>query len=174
MEERGRLGSLARGALCAALLVLLAVCGYMGAGNMDAETAAVSVPVERTVLLSGEMSGETAADARERLADERAQELAMLESVIDSPRSDAATVKSALTQKTELVRRMEAEAQAEAVLAAMGVEGATAVCGAQMLTLILPEESARDETARAQVIGAASEQAGVAAESVKIILVKNE
>ena len=173
MEAGGRMAAWARGALCAALLALLAVCGYMGASGRE-ETAAVSVPVERTALESGALSTETVEDARRRLAVERAQELEMLESVIGSPRADAATVKSALAQKTELTRRMEAEAQAEAVLGAMGIADATAVCGAQMLTLILPEESARDETARAQVIGAASEQAGVAAESVKIILVKNE
>ena len=173
MEATGRMAAWARGALCAALLALLAVCGYMGAAGRD-ETAAVSVPVVRTALESGALSAESAADTRGRLADERAQELEMLESVIGSPRADAATVKSALAQKTELTRRMEAEAQAEAVLGAMGIADATAVCGAQMLTLILPAASAADEAARAQVIGAASEQTGIAAESVKIILVKNE
>lgn len=173
MEARGRLSGRARGVLCAALLTLLAVCGYMGAAR-EQRTAAVSVPVERTALESGELSGEAAMNTRERLQSERAQEMSMLESVIDSPRADAATVKSALTQKTELARRMEAEVQAEAVLTAMGIADATAVCGAQLLTLILPADSAADEAARAQIIGAASEQTGVAAESVKIILVKNE
>lgn len=173
MEARGRLAAWARGALCAALLALLAVCGYMGASGRE-ETATVSVPVERTILGSGALSAETAEDARRRLASERAQEVEMLDSVIDSPRADATTVKSALTQKTELTRRMEAEAQAEAVLCAMGIADAMAVCGAQMLTLILPAESAANEAERAQVIGAASEQTGIAAESVKIILVKNE
>ena len=173
METGGRMAARVRGALCAALLLLLAVCGYMGASRRE-ETATVSVPVERTALEGGALSAEPAEDARLRLASERTQELEMLESVIDSPRADAATVKSALAQKTELVRRMETEAQAEAVLGAMGFADATAVCGAQILTLILPAGSAEDETARAQVIGAASEQTGIAAESVKIILVKNE
>ena len=173
MEARRRIAAWARGALCAALLLLLAVCGYMGAAGRE-ETASVSVPVERTLLESGMLSTEPAQETRERLAGERAQELEMLESVIGSPRADAATVKSALAQKTELTRRMEAEAQAEAVLSAMGIADATAVCGAQMLTLILPAESAADEATHARVIGAASEQTGIAAESVKIILVKNE
>ena len=173
MEARGRMAAWARGALCAALLARLAVCGYMGASGRE-ETAAVSVPVVRTELESGALSAESAEDTRKRLESERTQELEMLESVIDSPRADAATVKSALAQKAELARRMEAEAQAEAVLHAMGIADATAVCGAQMLTLILPAKSAADEGVRAQVIAAASEQTGIAAESVKIILVKNE
>ena len=173
MEARGNMAAWARGALCAALLLLLAVCGYMGASGRE-ETAAVSVPVQRTVLEGGALAGESGADVRERLKNERAQEIAMLESVIDSPRADAATIKSALTQKTELVRRMECEAQAEAVLGAMGLSEATAVCGAQMLTLILPQGIAADENACARAIAAVSEPTGISAESVKIILVKNE
>ena len=166
MKPAGR-----RAALCALLLTLLAVCGYVGARTP--QTAAVSVPLVRTTLEAQEDALPDAADTRAQLAMERAQEIEMLDSVIASKKAGAATVESALAQKTELVRRMEAEAQAEAVLGEMGFEDVTAVCGAQMLTLIVPKNEADGEADRAKILSAASGQTGIPAESVKIILVKN-
>lgn len=158
-----------RAALCALLLTLLAVCGYVGA--KEPETAEVSLPIVRSTLEETMMPD--ARDTRARLELERAREIEMLDSVIASEKAPAATVESALAQKTELVRRMEAEAQAEAVLGEMGIADVTAVCGAQMLTLIVPEGEAGGETDRAKILSAASGQTGIPAESVKIILVKN-
>ena len=160
-----------RAGLCALLLTLLAVCGYVGA--KEPETAAVSLPIVRSTLEGAQDMVLDAQDTRAKLALERAQEIEMLDSVIASKKAGAATVESALAQKTELVRRMEAEAQAEAVLGEMGFEDVTAVCGAQMLTLIVPKNEADGEADRAKILSAASGQTGIPAESVKIILVKN-
>ena len=59
-----------------------------------------------------------------------------------------------------------------AILNGMGAEGALAVCGAQGVTLLIPQEFGLDETARNQLLNAVSGQSGTETAQLKIILIK--
>lgn len=161
-----------RAAGCAILLVLLAVCGYAGAKEQTAQT--LSVPMTVKTLDAQEIAAATMEDIRQRLNNEREQELMLLQSVIDHPQADEKTLQSALEQKTQIAQRMELEAQTQASLACMGYEDAAVVCGAQTVTVIVPQKSAESEQDRVRLIDAAVSQTQAAPEDVKIILAKNE
>ena len=68
---------------------------------------------------------------------------------------------------------MEKEARLIAALEQLGIEDTAAVMGEQILSVFAPE-GMLDEKSRMQIIDMASAVAGVSAECVKIILVKNE
>lgn len=144
-------------------LALLAACGLAGAKGAKVQT--VSVPVERSAL-----TGESAAkmSTAERLARDRQEEIALLDSVLESGDADQATRQSALAQKTQLTGRMELEAQARACLSGMGYEDAQVVCGAQMLTVLMPGTVAAAGDG-ARIIAAVSEQTGTGPENVRIL-----
>ena len=67
---------------------------------------------------------------------------------------------------------METEAQMTAVLERMGAENALAVCGAQGVTLLIPQEMGMDETARNRLLNAVGGQSGIEMTQLKIILIK--
>jgi len=159
-----------RAAGCALLLTLLGVCGYAGASRKEVQ--AVSVPIARSTLEAQAAQQASHEEIRARLSAQREQELNLLESVLTSAQTDGATAKSALSQKEELARRMECEASAEAVLEGMGFAGALSVCGAQVMTVILPQDEAQTEEDRLRAIDAVCAQTGIKAEDVKIILAK--
>lgn len=167
-KTHGRL----RTALCALLLTLLAACGYAGASRKDVQ--AVSVPVVKSTLEAHETAPASREEIRSRLNAQRGQEMALLESVLTNDKTDEATARSALSQKEELVRRMECEAGAEAVLEGMGYAGALCVCGAQVMTVILPQDQVQTQTDRLRAIEAVCAQTDTAAEEIKIILAKND
>ena len=69
---------------------------------------------------------------------------------------------------------MEFEAQAQACIENLGIKNSTVLCGAQNMTVFVPFEYASDEKMRTAMIDAVSTITGIGAESVKIILAKNE
>lgn len=150
------------------LLALLAVCGAAGASR--AGVRAVSLPVQRTVIGGGQ--DESAQSAAQRLAQDRAQELALLANVISTEGVDETTRQNALAQQVQITQRMETEAQARACLAQMGYAGAEAVSGAQIMTVLMPAGSVRGETDAARIVDAVSSLTGVAPENVKLILTR--
>lgn len=154
------------------LLALLAVCGYAGASQNDVQ--AVSLPVTYETISAWELSGETMESVRERLAQEREREIALLDSVIENPEASSALVAQALAQKTQLTERMETEAQTRAALAYMGYAQVGVISGTDMLTLITPWQYVQEEQDRVRLIDTAAGQAQISPEYVKIILSKNE
>ena len=152
------------------LLALLAACGYAGASRGGVR--AVSLPVQRTVMGGAQAEAEQAQTAAERLRQDRAQELALLSGVLSSEDVDEATRQSALAQQVQIVDRMEAEAQARACLEEMGFEGAQAVTGAQIMTVLLSAAQVGGEADAARIIDAVSSLTGVAPENVKLILTR--
>ena len=157
-----------RGVFCALLLALLAVCGYVGAGRTPDRT--VSTAVTRVTL--PEPSADDAQDAALRLRSQRQEEIALLQSVLDSGGTDAGTRQSALSQLTQIAARMETEAQCEACLVQMGFSGASAVSGAQLLTLLVPYDEITGEADHTRILDAICGVSGLDAGSVKIILTK--
>ena len=164
MERKTRM----RGVACALLLALLAVCGYIGAGREQTQT--VSAAVTRITL--PEQTQDDAQDAAERLMAQREQEIALLRSVLEQPDAGSQTRDAAMAQLTQLTVRMETEAQCEACLREMGYEGAYAVSGAQLLTLLIPHDKRKEESDKTRILDAVCGISGLDAGSVKIILTK--
>lgn len=161
MTDNTRISRPVRAVGCVALLALLAACGLSAAHTDGAQ--AVSVPVECAPSAVEAMS------TAQRLEADRREEIALLDSVLESADTDQATRQNALAQKTQLAGRMELEAQARACLGGMGYERALVVCGAQTMTVLLPAgEFAQGDEAR--VVAAVCEQTGTGAENVKILL----
>lgn len=164
MERKTRM----RGVACALLLALLAVCGYVGAGREQTQTVSAAV----TRLTLPEQTQDDAQDAAERLMAQREQEIALLRSVLEQPDAGSQTRDAAMAQLTQLTVRMETEAQCEACLREMGYEGAYAVSGAQLLTLLIPYDKIKEESDKTRILDAACAVSGLDAGSVKIILTK--
>lgn len=156
-----------RAALTVGLLVMLAVCGWAG-GMSGVESVSTSVPVTRTVWQQTQQR-ETMEETKQRLAEARMEELALLDSVIENTDTNTSTRQSALTQKAEIARRMENEAAAEASLALMDIGRAAVVCS-QIVTVFLecPQGETDAQTA-ARITETVSAQTGCARENVKII-----
>ena len=147
------------------LLALLGVCGYAGSARTKNVPSAVSLPVIRTELEGDAIGGGS-------IAEVRAEELALLDGVIADAGGDSAAKEAALAQKTQIAERMEREAQMTAVLEGMGAEGALAVCGAQGVTLLVPQTFGMDENARNRLLNAVGGSSGSETAQLKIILIK--
>lgn len=157
-----------RSVWCALLLALLAVCGYVGARREQTRT--VSAAATRVTL--PEQTQDDALDAAERYRAQRAEEIALLEGVLARENVDAGTRGSASAQLAQIAARMETEAQCEACMAAMGVNGARAISGAQLLTLLIPYDEISEEADKTRILDALCGVSGLDAGSVKIILTK--
>ena len=153
------------------LLTLLGVCGYMGASH-PAKMKTVSLPIARETISGKAISGASIEEVREELEKQRMQEIELLSSVIADSDAAQEAKESALNQKTQIAARMEQEAQIHAIMEAMGVKGALAVSGAQGVPLLLPTETAQDETLRNRLIYAAASQTGMEEKDIQIILIK--
>jgi len=116
--------------------------------------------------------GGSIAEVRARLNRQREEELALLDGVIADAGGDSAAKEAALAQKTQIAEQMEREAQMTAVLEGMGAEGALAVCGAQGVTLLVPQTFGMDENARNRLLNAVGGSSGSETAQLKIILIK--
>ena len=157
---------------CAALLMLLAASGYVGAEKRE-ETAAVSVPIVFETVEAGAFIHAGIEDETDRLEAERERALSLLEDVIRDPRASEQTAQNALKEKTRIAAAIEQEAKLETALEQIGLEDVKVVIGGQMLSVFAPE-SELDDKKRVQIVDMACAVAGVSPECVKIILVKNE
>ena len=170
MKDRVRFSS---AACCTALVVLLALSGYMGAMQRREETTTVSVPIafepleDVSVILQEE-------EMKNRLELEREKALALLEDVILNSKASEAIVHDALARKTEIASNMETEARIVKLLEEMGVYGVSALCGGRMTSVVVPQKLALDEKMRVQIVDAAANAAKQSADCIKIIPQKNE
>ena len=144
------------------LLTLLGICGYAGSARTKNVQSAVSLPVIRTELEGDAVGGGSIAEVRARLNRQREEELALLDGVIADAGGDSAAKEAALAQKTQMT----------AVLEGMGAEGALAVCGAQGVTLLVPQTFGMDENARNRLLNAVGGSSGSETAQLKIILIK--
>ncbi|MBP3655315.1 MAG: hypothetical protein J6K32_01310 [Clostridia bacterium] len=108
---------------------------------------------------------------QQRLDAEREKEIGLLEAVLAGDGAEAK--ENAAAQKEELLRRMETEAQARFILDGLGAASAVC-CGAGMITVFLEEIAGTDTEQMVRLHEAVCSQTGMAADNVKIILVKNE
>ncbi len=162
---KNRLSVYSRTAGCALLLALLAVCAFAGASGGGKSAASVAV----SRASDGALDAQSAA---ERLARDRAEELALLSGVLADGGADEATRQSALAQQAQLAQRMEMEAQARACLREMGYEGAEAIYGAQTLTLLLSQAQVAGGAEAARAVDAVASLTGTAPENVKLLLTR--
>ena len=160
-------------ACCIVLAVTFIVtCGYMGAARQENVQSVVSLPVTRVELEGEAVGGSSIAGVREKLEQSRREELALLDGVIADAGATSAAKEDALAQKTQIAARMEQEAQMTAILNGMGAEGALAVCGAQGVTLLVPQTFGMDENARNRLLNAVGGSSGSETAQLKIILIK--
>ncbi|MBQ4609192.1 MAG: SpoIIIAH-like family protein [Clostridia bacterium] len=170
MEKNRQIAAAVRMASCAALLLLLAVCGYAGASRE--ETRRVSVPVVYETMTAQEISLRSMEETRLRLREEREREVQLLQRVIDDPAAGEETAEQARKQMLQLTERMDSEARTQAALEYMGYTQVAVVCGAQSVSVIAPVWTAQEEQDRIRIIDAAAAQTRLPAEAVKIILSK--
>jgi len=159
----------ARSMGCVALLALLGVSGYFGAQAGAVQTVSSPVIVRREPAAEGVQEIEA---IRARHEGDRMEEIALLDSVIDHPQAQQDARNSALEQKLQIVRRMEDETQVNAALAQMGFEGASALCGAQQMTVILNENAEQIDGKTARIVEAVVGITGMQPRDIKIILAK--
>lgn len=155
---------------CAALLVLLAVSSYVGAGGEQIQ--AVSVPVTIQTVSSQAMAAASQAETIARLEKEREEALLLIQSILDDPRTDEKTAADALGEKKRMALRMETEAAVEKLLLEMGFGETAVVLGEGMMSIVVPWQIAENEQSRLRIMDAACSHAGLAPERVKIILAK--
>lgn len=168
-----KINGLARGmriVCCAALLGLLAVSSYAGAGS--GQVQAVSVPVTIQTISPQAMSASSMAETLARLQGERENALALLQGILDDPRTDKETAENTLAEKKKLALRMETEAAVEKLLLEIGFGETAAVLGENMLSIVLPWQIAENEESRMRIIDAACGHTGFTPECIKIILSK--
>ena len=156
----------------ALLLALLGVCGYAGAARTKNVQSVVSLPVTRTELEGDAIGGGSISQVKARLDGQREAELALLDGVIADAGAGSAAKEDALAQKAQIAARMELEAQTTAILEGMGADGARAVCGAQGMTLLVPQTFGMDENARNRLLNAVGGSSGSETAQLKIILIK--
>lgn len=157
---------------CAALLMLLAASGYLGAERNE-KTAAVSVPIVFEAVEAGAFINVGIEEETEKLETERERVLSLLEDVIRDPRASEQTAQNALKEKIRIAAEIEREAKLETALEQIGVKETKAVIGEQILSVFAPVGVLDDKT-RVQIVDMACAVAGVSPDCVKIILVKNE
>lgn len=168
--NRNRLAVCIRGLSAAALLVLLGVCGFVGAGQT--RTNAVSVPVVRLDTEKQEYASSTLEQIKERLGKSRNEEIALLDSVIADENASEENRQNALAQKTEIAACMETQARVEAALSYMGYDQIAALCLSDRITLFVPFSLLAEEQQQVRLIDAAATASGTLPEEIKIILVK--
>ena len=156
--------------ICAFYLGLLAACGYLG--GLETPVQTVNAAVVRSDLNWSQEDGIADENTAEQLNAERKKEMDMLRAIAESDMANESTRAEALAQLEEIIERMECELQANTCLAEMGFEGVQAICGAQMMTLLMPWEKMEQDAQRVRVIEAVSSLTGLCAEDIKIIITK--
>lgn len=162
------------------LLALLMTSGYINYKNAGQQsTVSGTLPVVRIVTdaPSAQPSASAAptpqavqsfADLKTERANQRAQEMEMLDGILEDTSSSAEIIAQAQSQKLELIKSMDAESTLEGLLSARGFEKALAYVGAASVTLVIPEEELT-QTQLTQILDLAVRETGVQTENVKII-----
>ena len=156
---------------CIGLLLLVVICSY--AGSAQPAVQAVSVPVTLQAVPETALTAQPISQVVERLADEREKVLSKLQDIAAQPGADEKTIEKIMGEKAEFIRRMETEAEICALLQGMGFADTAVVIGETgAVSIIAPWQIAENEQNRLRMIDAAAYHAGVAPDSVKIILSK--
>lgn len=163
-----RLGKNSRGAYGAALLFLLAFCGYIGAFD-DEETQMVSVPVTRIQyeIEDGDLFERTKAE----YTSERDRAIELLQGVADNSDTDEEMRKAAIRQISEIADTMEIERKISLCLREMGYLEAVSVRNTHGITLILRVGNITDQD-KTRIIDAVCGISDCTAGDIKIILAK--
>ena len=168
--KNDRSSRILRGGMCAALLFLLAAGGY--AGSIPEDVSLTAAPVVFSAEEEQLIQGMSFDEIEKRQESGRRTEIEMLDGIIENENTDETTRSDALAQKLQLVNRMDTELNVAALLSHMGYEKAAVLCGAGQISVIIPEESLRNEDDTLRMIDAAASCAEIDAKDVKIILVK--
>ena len=164
--------------LLAGLIVILAGVGYLNyaLGNEAPDTTAQLTP--GTEEIEGALSADDLAvmsssnyfyDYKANRENVRQTEVAYLDSIISSDKSDTDTLKDAQSQKIEIVQRMEAELTIEGLLMAAGFEDAIVTLQSGSVNVVLKAAEISKEDA-AKVLEIVRAETGEPAQNIKVIL----
>lgn len=170
-QNTGKRSAKGRWALCALLITILAVSGFVGA-SPDDEPKMTAAPVVGKAL--EQVQAMTFDEVQARYDAQRGNELEILDGVLADESADKDTKKKAQEQKIQIAARMDTETKIEETLAHMGFSRCAAVCADERVILIIPQNLASDQAETTRIIDAAASIGGCEAKDVKIILVKNE
>ena len=156
--------------LCACLIGILAISGYVGADRQ--QTAQMTAaPVVRRSGQETPYDGMSFEDIRRRQSENRKQELSILADVIDDVTVNQATRDQANEQKLQIIECMEMETKIETALAYLGYAQTAAVYTQDHVMVIL-KENALEQEESVRVIDAVGSISGCEAKDIRIILAK--
>jgi len=165
--------------LLAGLIVALAAVGYLnfaignGAKTDEPQTAdAGDIEIEDALQaddLAVMSTEDYFNDYRANRENVRQTEVAYLDSIISSDKSDMETVKDAQNQKIEIVRIMEAELKIEGLLAAGGFEDAIVTVQKGSVNVVIKATAITKEQA-AKILEIVRQETDEPAQNIKVIL----
>ena len=156
---------------CTLLLTVLVVSAVH---TEEREVQTAALPVSRVEGEFHEVSEMTTKTARESILERRMKEIELPDAVLCDPDATKEIREDALSQKNDIERRMEFETQAQACMENMGIKESAALFGTQNMTVCASFEYVSEEKQRTSIIDAVSSITGLAPDSIKIILAKNE
>lgn len=154
-----------------AALVLLLGVGLLARSLSDSEPASAKEPVAAQtmdVLATGEDTGDFFRDFRAQRETARADEIALLDEIVNREGAPEESVREADTRRIELTRQTEQERAIETQLVAKGFEDAAAFVQEGTVTIVVRREHMSEEDT-AQILEIAMRQTEQEAGNVKII-----
>ena len=135
---------------------------------LSTELDAIDNPGE-TIFTSAEVSGsEYAASVKLNREQIRSRNREMLQAIIDNESLSEAQKQEALDEMIRLTEISEKEADAEMMVKATGYSNAVVSIGEDCCDVVLEMDTAKDDTARAQVEDIVKRKTGIPAENIVI------
>ena len=158
--------------LCCVLVAAIVVAGYVNFKmNNEGAYEVFNNETEETADAENTENTDTAdvfAQYRTDREDTRTQEVAYLDSVINSGEVDEQVVTEAMNQKIAITQAMETELILEGLIKGSGYNDAIVTCGDETVSVVLAENSITDEQA-VQILEIVKSETGKSAQNIKII-----
>ena len=155
------------------LLGILLAARAMAPQQAQPASQNVQPDTEKTAVLQENETGDFFRDFRLQREQTRADEIALLNEIIDRPNAPEDSIKEADLRKVELTRATEQERMMEKMLVAKGFEDAAAFVMEDSLTLAVKKaELTQEDTAK--ILELALRCTGLEAQNIKIVPVAPE
>ncbi|MEI6101065.1 MAG: SpoIIIAH-like family protein [Eubacteriales bacterium] len=155
------------------LIAAIVVTGYsnyrINNGGMDNQSAKASAsPGEMAEQVSSQDTTAAFAQFRTDKEKTRDQEVAYLDSVINSKQADADAVKQAMTQKVALTTSMEQETVVEGLLKSSGYADAVCTISNNQVNVVVAAKTLTDDQA-VKILEIVKNQTGASPQNIKIM-----
>ena len=160
--------------LCCVLVAAIVIAGYVnfkvnneGAYEAFNENAQTEESVQEAEAANIDVA-QVFSQYRSEREDTRNQEVAYLDSVINSGEVDEQIAKEAMNQKIALTQAMETELILEGLIKSSGHSDAIVTCGNENISVVLADKSISDEQA-VRILEIIKSETGKTAQNIKII-----